>query len=272
MCPFETQALPTLTLACCKRMLELLPASAASRQAASQVMVAAFNKYPLFCYMVPEGTRYSSFLRWLFPRMLAIFQKGGLQVYSIKEVAEGSLVGIVICAPPASKRGALEQTTLQNMQHGLLKVPFLFGLGTLNRLLKVTRLPFLSLLFHFFLLEPAISLHPQRNLADLQVLDTRQVDGSLTASKHALGKVLGPFWYIEFLCVDPGVQSRGLGSAGLRELVKQVLQRDPGATIILSTADPKNRGFYKKNGFVELCQKPVCGVPNWWYVYRREML
>ena len=67
------------------------------------------------------------------------------------------------------------------------------------------------------------------------------------------------------------MQSRGLGSAGLQDLISEVLKRDPGAKIVLNTADAKNRGFYKKNGFVELCQKPVCGVLDWWYVYHQEM-
>ena len=131
-----------MNLACCARMLELLPASTARRRAASEIMVAAFDKDPLFSYIIPERTRYPAFLRWLFPRMLANFHKGDSQVYSIKETAEGPLVGVLICSPPASKWGALEQTMLQNIQHGLLKVPFVFGLGTLKRTLKVTSLHF----------------------------------------------------------------------------------------------------------------------------------
>ena len=49
-----------------------------------------------------------------------------------------------------------------------------------------------------------------------------RMDSAITADRNALGRKIGPFWYIENLCVSPAVQSRGVGSQGLQELQSQV--------------------------------------------------
>ena len=66
-----------------------------------------------------------------------------------------------------------------------------------------------------------------------------------------------PHYYLQFLAVVPGLQSRGIGSALLREGLER--SDAEGTPVYFESTSPRNRALYERHGFV--CQR-VFSLPD----------
>lgn len=66
-----------------------------------------------------------------------------------------------------------------------------------------------------------------------------------------------PHYYLQFLAVAPGLQSRGIGSALLREGLER--SDAEGTPVYFESTSPRNRALYERHGFV--CQQ-VFSLPD----------
>ncbi len=70
-----------------------------------------------------------------------------------------------------------------------------------------------------------------------------------------------PHWHLDPLCVLPGLQGRGIGSALLARFCERVDEQKMDA--YLETDQPNNVRLYERFGFKVKKTGSVLGVPNW---------
>ena len=68
-----------------------------------------------------------------------------------------------------------------------------------------------------------------------------------------------PHWYLPMIAVDPAWQSKGLGSALLKQSTARC-DRD-GLRAYLESSNPRNVGLYERHGFVPLAEVQAGDVP-----------
>ena len=70
-----------------------------------------------------------------------------------------------------------------------------------------------------------------------QRMPPAQADSGEEREKSALGSALGAYWYLDYMAVDTGLQSRGLGTRALRQCLRQA-QVGPACGALCTLGSP----------------------------------
>ena len=208
------------------------------RDVAAQVLADAFADYSLSKWICGSSST-KPFLQWQFLRYAACVQETvkGSQVLCAKlkpvsadcENSRAIIVGVAIVLPPASGEskdylGYKDSSNFDLARYGFWQLPAgRWGRGTYTR--------------------------------SMQVLER------LGEAEDIIAVYLKRFWYLDYLAVDPRLQSRGLGGAFLEQVIAGLTQ----APVVINTYAPRARPLYESHGFKHIgCQ--LAGTRTWWYV------
>jgi len=173
------------------------------RRAAATTLAQAFFEDPGFLYIFPGDSLRRAGLDFVYARTVDMLQPLGATL-AIRDPSGSSLPAVAAWVPPRQALG-----TLQLVGHGLLKVPFLFGIGAGRRLLEC---------WNYM---------------------------ARTRPRVMEGK---PHWFLDHLGVDPRCQGTGQGTRLLRESIASLSARE-ALPCMLFTAKERNVPFYAKAGF-----------------------
>jgi len=173
------------------------------KQAAAGTLARAFFEDPGYRYVFPGDAARRAGLDFMYARVVDMLQPMGATL-ALRAAAGLSILGVAAWLPP---RRAIHTTQL--VRHGLLKGPFLFGIGATRRLLEC---------FDFM----------ER---------TRPV---VMAGR--------PHWFLDHLGVDPQHQGSGHGRRLLREAIAALAARE-ALPCMLFTSKERNVPFYARAGF-----------------------
>ena len=173
------------------------------KRAAATTLARAFFEDPGYAYVFPRDSARRAGLDFIYARVVDMLQPLGATL-ALREPPGRSVLAVAAWVPP---RRAIHP--IQLLCHGLLKVPFLFGVGTARRLLEC---------FDFM------------DRARAVVMEGR------------------PHWFLDHLGVDPRCQGSGLGSRLLREAIASLSARE-ALPCMLFTAKARNVPFYVQAGF-----------------------
>lgn len=221
----------------------------AKRSAAVALLASAFVEYPPFVHICGgadgggDRAAVRAFLAWKFQRyVLAVMAvPGGRALVD----PTGQCVSLVL--PPDPTPGAAlgfrDLSIASLLWYGLWELPFRFGLRALWRTLTVL--------------------------------------GELEAAEQAITAQLGPFWFQDYLAVDPSTQGNGLGGLCLEHTMAEITRsacgtvspppdaatagHEPQLPIVLNTFDERAARFYRNHGFTELGSHVVGGSRVFWF-------
>ena len=195
--------------------LNLSPILPINYPSAAKLVASSFYNNPAHIYLCPNDATRQAQLEWLLGTNLRLQLKHGAESFCIAETGQTRAMGFW------TKPNQIKVGLLQQIQGGLLKVPFKMGLSALSRVLEVSA---------------GIAEHLTRTMGETQ-----------------------PYRYLNNMVIQEDKRGKGLGSSILQQQFTTFQTKEKDAIFALSTQRYRTVRFYEGLGFEVLTWKKKLG-------------
>ena len=203
--------------------LNLSPILPINYPSAAMLLADSFFDNPAHIYLCPDEATRPTQLAWLLGTNLKLQLNHQAESFCIAENHQTKAMGFW------SKPNQIKVGLVQQIQGGLLKVPFKMGFSALSRVLEVSA---------------GITEHLTKTMGDTQ-----------------------PYRYLNNMVIQEDRRGKGLGASILRQQFATIQAKEKDAIFALSTQRFRTVRFYEGLGFKVLSEKKIGTGPlaftNW---------
>lgn len=192
---------------------DLSPISPKNIPSAARLLADSFFDNPAHIYLCPDSTKRKAQLEWLLGTNLKLQLNHQAESFCIAEKDQTQAMGFWT-QPNQIKVGLLQQ-----IQGGLLKIPFKMGVSALSRVLEVSH---------------GITDHLIRTMGETQ-----------------------PYRYLNNMVIQADRRGKGIGSSILQQQFQVIQAKEKDAIFALSTQRYRTVRFYEGLGFEVLLEEKI---------------